>query len=336
MTKQLLFFILLLSLTPRIGAQDTVPALQRPTALERFLTPADTFNKKRFFISAGAAAGLYGAFSVGLWQAWYKETSLSRFHFFNDWHEWQQVDKAGHAYTAYNYSRWAFQGARWTGMRRHRAAWAAAGVGMLLQSTTEVMDGFAAKWGFSWGDMSFNVLGCALFAGQELTWGEQRITMKVSSDPVPIPEMRLDGVGHPGFTTVARRREELFGRTYAERFIKDYNAQVNWLSFNIKSLAPHTRIPPWLNISLGYGAANMLAGEGYEWTGKDGLRYRVDPLVLPRYRRFFLSTDIELTKLPIKNRVIKTLLYGIHHFKFPGPALEVNSLGKVRFHALFW
>ncbi len=304
--------------------------------IQRFLTPAKDFNKKRFYASVGTGASLYGAFSIGLWQAWYKDTKLSRFHTFNDWDEWQQVDKFGHLYTAYNYSRWAYQGARWTGMKRRPAAWASVGVGMLLQTTTEVMDGFAQKWGFSYGDMAFNVLGGSLFLTQELAWKEQRITMKVSSNPQTFPDLVFHGVGHPGQISIQERTRNLYGKSFAERFIKDYNAQVNWFAFNLHSFAPASRIPPWLNIAVGYGAGNMVAGHGYEWTDKNGLKYSVDPNVLPRYRQFFLSTDIELSKLPIKNRVLRTLIWGIHHIKFPGPALEYNTLGQVKMHWLFW
>jgi len=309
------------------------PAFQETRS---FLAPADTFNKKRFYISAGVGVGLYSAFSIGLWQAWYKDSELTKFHTFNDWTEWQQVDKAGHLYTAYNYSRWAYQGARWTGMSRKPAAWTSAGVGILLQTTTEVMDGYAQKWGFSWGDMTFNALGSALFISQELGWQEQRITMKVSSNPQNFPDLTFHGVGHPGTVSIQERRQALFGTSFAERFIKDYNAQVNWLSFNVKAFAPQSKAPAWLNIAVGYGAGNMVAGHGYGWTDEHGLEYTADPTTLPRFRQLFLSTDIELSRLPIKGQLWKTLIYGIHHIKFPGPALEYNSLGQLKMHWLFW
>ncbi len=331
----ILFVLLPLGL---LAQKQDVPyfAQAKNTKINLFLTPSDTFNKKRFHVSVGAGAGLYGAFSIGLWQAWYKDSELSKFHTFNDWNEWQQVDKMGHLYTAYNYSRWAYQGARWTGMQRRPAAWTSAGVGMLLQTTTEIMDGYAQKWGFSWGDMTFNVLGSALFVSQELGWKEQRVTMKVSSNPQKYPDITFAGVGHNGTVSIHERTQSLYGTSFAERFIKDYNAQVNWLSFNIKSFAPASKAPSWLNMAVGYGAGNMVAGHGYEWTDKKGLKFAADPSILPRYRQYFLSTDIELSRLPIKGRLWRTLIYGIHHIKFPGPALEYNSLGQLKMHWLFW
>ncbi len=339
MRKHLLLFLLFFSICAL--AQNSTPTnpigtKQTTTRFQKFLTPSDTFNNRRFYVSVGAGAGLYGAFSIGLWQAWYKDTELSRFHTFNDWSEWQQVDKIGHLYTAYNYSRWAHQGARWTGMARRPAAWTSAGVGMLLQTTTEIMDGYANKWGFSWGDMTFNVLGSGLFVAQELAWKEQRITMKVSSNPQKFPEITIKGVGHSGSITIQERVQDLYGKSFAERFIKDYNAQVDWLTFNIKSFMPQSNVPGWLNLAVGYGAGNMMAGNGYEWTDENGLKYAIDPKTLPRYREFYLSTDIELSRLPIKGKFWKTIIWGFHHIKFPGPALEYNTLGKIKMHWLFW
>jgi hypothetical protein len=334
LTTTLLLGLFVFSLLAQKRAQ--LDSIARPTPFQNFLTPSDTFNKKRFYVSVGAGVGLYGAFSVGLWQAWYKNTKLSPFHTFNDWNEWQQVDKMGHLYTAYNYSRWAYQGSRWTGMSRRPAAWTSAGVGLLLQTTTEVMDGYADKWGFSWGDMTFNVLGSGLFVAQELGWKEQRITLKVSSNPQHFPDILLRGVGHSGSISTHDRDIELYGKGFAERFIKDYNAQVNWFSINMHAFAPTSKIPPWLNLAVGYGAGNMLAGTGYDWVGKDGLTYSASPLDLPRYRQFFLSTDIELSRLPIKGRFWRMLIYGLHHIKLPGPALEYNTLGQLKFHWLYW
>lgn len=334
--KQFIFLALFLCFPFFSFAQNSLAKDFEQTNPISFLTPSDTFNKKRFFIGTGAGLALDGAFSIGLWQAWYKDSELTQFHTFNDWNEWQQVDKMGHLYTAYNYSRWVFQAARWTGMKHKPAAWTSVGVGMLLQSTTEMMDGYAAKWGFSWGDMAFNALGASLFLSQELAWQEQRITMKVSSNPQSYPDLTFQGVGHSGSITIQERTQELYGHSFAERFIKDYNAQVNWMAINIHSFSPKSKFPKWLNLAVGYGAGNMVAGEGYEWVGKDHLPYSVDPSLLPRYRSFYLSTDIELTRLPIKNKVLKLLVYGIHHIKFPGPALEVNTLGQTQFHWLFW
>ncbi len=38
---------------------------------------------------------------VGLYSAWYSNYPQTNFHFFNDNNEWKQVDKVGHAYSAY-------------------------------------------------------------------------------------------------------------------------------------------------------------------------------------------------------------------------------------------
>ena len=42
---------------------------------------------------------------IGLNAEWYAKYPRSGFHFFNDYAEWLQVDKVGHAFSAYSGSR---------------------------------------------------------------------------------------------------------------------------------------------------------------------------------------------------------------------------------------
>ena len=101
-------------------------------------------------------------------------------------------------------------------------------------------------------------------------------------------------------------------------------------------------LPRWLNLAAGFGADNLFAGTGYEWqadkfcTGPDCLRYRLDPAEFPRTRQYFLSLDVDMSRINTKNRFLKTLLEVVNILKFPAPALEVNSRGKLRFHPLFF
>jgi hypothetical protein len=101
-------------------------------------------------------------------------------------------------------------------------------------------------------------------------------------------------------------------------------------------------LPPWLNIAVGMGANNLFAGYGYEWqadkncSGPDCLRYRLDAQQYPRTRQFFLSLDIDYTRLGVKNRFLRSLLGAVNIFKFPAPALEITNRGRVSFHALYF
>ncbi|MEZ5059744.1 MAG: DUF2279 domain-containing protein [Saprospiraceae bacterium] len=213
-----------------------------------FFEKADTFHKTRFYTIAGIGAVIYGSASVGLWNEWYKNYPISDFHTFDDWGEWKQVDKAGHFFTSYIYANYCFEGALWTGMNRKKAALTGALVGTGLQMTVEVMDGFSDKWGFSWGDVAFNTGGTLLFLGQEWAWKEQRIITKVSSHSVNYPDYLIISENEKATTTIESRVNDLYGTSFAELFLKDYNAQTNWLSVN-----------PWSFIRKGI---NLLSQNG--------------------------------------------------------------------------
>ena len=138
----------------------------RPPLLS--LEPADTLYKARFWGAAALGSATYAVSMTGLYQAWYADYPLGRFHFFNDMREWQQMDKMGHWLMAYNESRWVYHGARWTGIPQRKAAWCGFAGGQLIQTSLEIFDGFSEQWGFSWGDVAFNTLGSGMFLAQEL------------------------------------------------------------------------------------------------------------------------------------------------------------------------
>ena len=333
MSKRLSFSILIFFLWGNfLSAQNDTPTID-------FFEPADTFHQARFWTSLSIGTAAYGAMVYGLSNAWYSESEQSSFHLFNDWGEWRHIDKIGHAMTAYNYTSTGFTGARWIGIKRRKAMWTAAAVSFGMQGTIEVLDGFADKWGFSLPDIAFNTLGIGVFVGQELLWEEQRIVMKVSNTFPDYPNTVITSVDGLHTTTLAKRAQDLYGTNGFNKFFKDYNGQVNWMSFNIHSFTKNknNRIPKWLNIAVGYGANNMYEGFDYSWTEDDtGIRYERDSNDLPRYSEIYLSFDIDTARIPIKNRFLKTLISGLNFIKIPSPSLEFNTLGKVKFHPFYF
>lgn len=304
-----------------------------------FLEPADTLDKTRFWVSVGGATALYGTASIGLYEAWYKGFELTSFHSFDDWQEWRKMDKAGHLFTTNLESRLVFQGARWTGMNRRSAMWTGAGVGMLLQTTIEVMDGFSSEWGFSWSDMGFNALGAGMFVAQEMAWQDQRIIMKASyTEPqyADFPILGSDGISS---TTLRERANSLYGISFAERFLKGYNGLTVWASSNPSSFFPKEKrpdwLPAWLNVAVGYGAENMFGGTENRWD-ENGVEYRIDEAILPRYSQYYLSLDVDFTRIKTKSRLLKTLFHTINWIKVPAPAVELTSRGRLRFHPVMW
>ena len=328
--QRLLILAFLLCLGTLLPAQDSTHLA--------FFQPSPTFHKGRFWTTAGAGTAIYSGFSIALWEAWYKDFELGPFRLFNDWGEWEAMDKIGHTFTAYNEANWSFQGALWTGMDRRKAMWTGVGIGMGLQTTVEVMDGFSEKWGFSIPDMAFNTLGVGMFATQEMLWQEQRITFKMSSSPPEYPDfMVMSNDGSPP-TSLKTRADDLYGTSFSEIFLKDYNGQSYWLSFNIHSFLPDretSRFPKWLNIAVGYGAENMFGGFENAWPAEAPI-YFLDEEAYPRYRQFYLSFDVDLRRIESRNYFLKMLLSVVNFIKIPSPTLEFNTLGEVKFRPIYW
>ncbi len=304
-----------------------------------FFQPADSLHRTRFWVCAGGGAAIYSGFSIGLYNTWYREFETTGFHTFDDWGEWEHMDKMGHAFTAYTESLLAYKGARWTGLPRRTSMWTGAAVGWGLQLTVEMMDAFSAKWGFSWSDIGFNTLGVGLFVGQEMAWREQRILMKVSASLEAYPDIPVFSTEGDQQMLLSRRATELFGTSFAERFLKDYNAQTTWLSINPASFLPESDqksgFPRWLNIAIGYGGGNIYGGFSNTWTS-EGVTYSLPAQDFPRYRQLFISPDIDLSRIPTRSHFVRTLLSVLNWVKIPAPTLEWNSRGQVRMHAFYW
>lgn len=331
-----------LGVFPAVGQQSMADTTAHQQKLP-LLQPADSLHKGRFLTCAIGGAAIYTGFSIGLYNVWYKNYDLVGFHTFNDWGEWKDMDKAGHFITTYTETRLIYSGARWTGMRRKPALLTSMAVGSFLQATVEVMDGFSAKWGFSWADVGFNTLGTTLFAGQEWLWNEQRISLKASytAPAYPsIPAYSADLDAPP--VTLRQRAADLYGVNVVESFLKDYNGLTIWASvnpssfFSDKQTKATIRWPRWLNIAVGYGAENLYGGFENEWTDSNGFQYAIDGRAYPRYRQFYLSLDVDLDRIRTRSRFLKTLLHTLNWVKIPAPALEINTLGKVKMHYWYW
>ena len=240
------------------------------------------------------------------------------------------MDKVGHAFTAYMFSRYAFAGLRWAGLKRPAARWTAFGVANVLQGTIEVLDGYSAEWGFSWSDMAANVSGSLLFTVQDIAWQEQRMLLKVSNDLRDHPDVPVfNNNGTEGnLSYVSRTR---FGDNLLERYLKDYNAQTLWLSVNPRAFLPESKFPVWLNVAVGYGAEDVYGAYGNSWT-QNGQRFRYDG---ERYRQWFLSPDLYLSRIPTRKRWVRLVLGALDAIKIPAPALEYSE-GRFQGHWLMW
>ncbi|MCZ8144916.1 DUF2279 domain-containing protein [Flavobacterium sp.] len=278
-----------------------------------FLKPSDTLHIPRRNAVVITTAGLGATALVGLHQLWYKGYPQSQFHFINDNNEWLQMDKAGHVFSCYHLSRLGAESFRWAGMTTKSQLLYGSASALAFMTAVEVFDGFSAEWGASWGDIIANTSGTALYVGQELLWKEQRIVPKFSFQQ----------------THFAPQRPTILGSSFQEQLLKDYNGQTYWLSFTLADFFKSSKIPPWLCIALGYGADGMLAGRS---ESKAFLAGGNDT----RQRQFYLSLDINLTKIRTNNRLLKTLFSVFNVVKIPAPTLEYQASGKWIGHWIYF
>jgi predicted lipoprotein DUF2279 len=276
----------------------------------------DTLNRKRLNTIIYTGTGIYTATIGVLYLGWYKGNELTSFHWHNDNNGWLQVDKIGHATTAYVISNYGYWSLRWAGVDNQKAAIYGGVMGWSALTVIEILDSFSAEWGASTGDLLANTAGVAFFTGQQLLWKEQRIRLKFSYHP----------------TEYAQYRPDLLGESGLQRVLKDYNGQTYWLSTNIHSfLSSESKFPSWINVSLGYGGKGMLGASSNpsEWDGKPLPNYN-------RVRQYYLSLDIDWTRIKTNSSFLRFAFKTLSFVKIPFPTLEYNDENKLVFHPLFF
>jgi len=290
--------------------------MSSPVAAQDFFKPSLQYEPGRVngVVIAEAAIGTIA--TIGLNYLWYKKFPRSHFHLFNDNNEWLNMDKVGHATTAYNIAAIQTDLLRWGGVRPGIAALSGTLTALGFLTMIEIMDGHSVKWGFSEGDMLANLAGCVLFEGQQLMWGQQRISLKYSYH----------------HTLFAHYAPGELGKNLPQRMLKDYNGQTYWLSVNIGSFLPgNSSFPKWLNLSAGYGAEGMIGGV------KNPTEINGQPIpAFPRYRQFYFTFDTDLYRADGLSPLSTTLLKLNRTIKMPAPAIEWNKEGGTKWHWIYF
>lgn len=289
-----------------------VSSVLSQTEQSSFFTPSDTLNVKRRNAVIIAESTLGGITLLGLNQLWYADYERSKFHTINDNSEWYQMDKLGHTFTAYHLGRFGAQTLNWAGVSKKNQLIYGGSLGFMFLTGVEVLDGFSEEWGFSWGDFAANAAGSGLFIGQELLWEEQRISLKYSFNR----------------TRFASQNPNKLGNGILEEILKDYNGQTYWLSANLHSFFKESKLPKWLNVAVGYGVNGLLYGES-----------NLQQLNFPnqkRSRQFYLSLDVDLTKIETKSEFLKQIFNVFNVVKVPFPTIEINGNGKLVGHFIYF
>ena len=268
---------------------------------------AEMPDKKRSRYVTGIAAGSYGLSMAYLGTVWYAQEELGPFHFFDDSHEWKQIDKLGHALGGYHASRLLIDLYKWSGTEKKKALVIGGLGGLAMMSTIEVFDGFSANWGASVSDMGANLFGSSLAVANQALWHEDRIQLKVGYRKSPYAD--VDSLQY------------LFGSNPAEWFLKDYNGHTLWMSFRVHSFLPEggfkDAYPRWLNLAVGYGAEGLKGG--YDDPDKAYL--------LHEYRQYYLGLDIDLANIRTRSGFLNSLFSVVNIVRIPLPALRVDKKG---------
>jgi len=258
--------------------------------------PTDTIktvNSKRLksFIIISSAA--YTVTLIGLNELWYKESEKQPFTFFNDNHEWKQVDKVGHFFSGFQLSSGTSKSLQWCGVTKSSADLWGSLAGFMILLPIEIFDGFSANYGASPGDLLANAAGAGFYLGQAKLWNEVRIHPKFSFQRTGYPPLRPDNILGNGMPS------ELF---------KDYNGQTYWLSFDIDKFI---KFPKWLNLAVGYGADGMVYATDSE---NQAAGYTA-------IRQYYIGIDFDLSHIKTRSKAINTLIFFVNMIKLPAPAI---------------
>ena len=272
----------------------------------------DTLNIKRLKTVIGSEAIIYTGTMIGLSQLWYKNEPSTTFHYFNDNQQWLYMDKVGHAMTSYSIGKTGYEALRWSGVNDKKSILFGGTLGFAFLSSVEVFDGFSKGWGFSLGDMAANFLGSGMFIAQQLGWKDQRILLKYSFYP----------------TDYASKRPNMLGGNFLQQSLKDYNGQTYWLSVNVSSfLNDESKFPKWFNVAVGYGADGLLGGSDNKFISNN--QY-FDYSDIKRQNQFYLSLDVDITRIKTKNKFVACLFQTFGFIKFPFPALLFEESGNIK------
>lgn len=287
----------------------------QPPASPDTLSTSAGVNKRKLALIVSTETALYLGSMSYLQFVWYKDAQRVPFHFYNDSKGYLQIDKCGHAFGAYMESYIGYHWLRSAGVSRKKALIFGGPLGLVLQTPIEIFDGLYEGWGFSASDMVANAMGSALVMSQELLFRDQIVKYKLSY----------------WRSEYAKQSNGYLGSNSLESFFADYNSHTYWLSINANKLILKSRLPSWLNISVGY-SANGMFGEF-----KNRRYYR--GVLLPetaRTRQFLLSLDVDWTRIKTRSRFLKSVFQSMFIIKLPFPALEINSQGKIKAYGMYY
>ena len=236
---------------------------------------------------------------------WYNDKERVPFHFYNDFKGWNQIDKLGHFYISYLESNVGYSLLKKFNFSEKKALHYGGFQGLILETPIEFFDAYHEGWGFSLSDMLANSFGSLFFIAQQKLFDEQLIRPKLSFSR----------------SIYAQNANGLLGKdNLLSEFIYDYNGYTYWFSFSPKRIFKINKIPEWINLSFGYGSNGMLG----EFENKKTYKGKILPFY-KRYRQYYLSLDINLSKIKTISRPLKKIFDVLSYLKIPLPTLEFSN-----------
>ncbi len=297
---------------PPSPSRDSVVRFDAPAGVSRAVAPspaqvADVAyswcgSPRGRTISRIVAGTAFTATNLVLWdylkQQWWNGERSDRFWVHYDWGEdWHDQDKFGHLLGGYQLTRVGTEVLQSACISRKTAAVWAYVYSNAFQFQIEMLDATQKEYGFSPADMLFNVTGSTLRLSQEFFPVMRHIKPTFSYWP-------------SGAMWKVIRKEAV--NPYLHATI-DYSGQTYWFSFDVDSLLPKQAADVWpgfLRVSLGAGIT--------DW---------VDPnTATSRYfarRRWLLSLDLDVGKLPGDHPVWKAIKENLSYVHIMGPAIQL-------------
>lgn len=263
-------------------------------------------RRKTFLLLAG---GGYAAGMSTLGYAWYRQQGMVGFSFFNDAPQWMGMDKAGHAFTAFYLAENAAVALRQLCYSPQEVRNRSALLSWAAMLPIEILDGFSPAYGFSWADAGANLSGAFLYWLQSRQ-GQVVVRPKYSFHPSPY----------------AALRPEVLGNSISEQWLKDYNGQTYWLSFDWQAVFLRRPLPLPITLAAGYGAEEMVYARREE-----NLRAGFRP-----YAQLYFSIDMEWSRVPTSKPWLRTAFRFLNMIKIPAPALAWDERHGWQWHWLYF
>ena len=172
------------------------------------------------------------------------------------------------------------------------------------------MDGYGKNWGFSPSDMYSNLTGALLNLGQHYIPFLQNFQMKFMYFP-------SDWHGE-------------LKRQPSEFFIDDYSSQTFFVSIDIYNMLPSDMKKywlPWLQLSIGYAARNLVSPDYPRDPKKSFPYYGGEVFGSPR---FIVALDYDMVRLlPEGAGFWNWLRQSLNYIKFPAPAIEFGETTRL-------